>query len=211
MTSDPTRIAILVSGGGRGAANLARACAAGEIAARLAIVVAHRVDAPAVARCRDLGLRVAVLPRGPEPDSRVDDRIDEVLEAARTDLVCLAGYLRRFRVGTRWAGRALNVHPGLLPRFGGTGMYGLRVHRAVLDAGVGESGCTVHEVDEEYDHGPAIVERRCPVLPGDDPERLAERVFAEEVIAYPEAVRRWIERGASRRTAADERLVGSGR
>ena len=207
MTSGPTRVAVLVSGGGRGAANLARACDAGEVAARIELVVAHRFDAPAVARCRDLGLRVAVLPKGPD----LDDRIDEVLEAARTDLVCLAGYLRRFRIGTHWAGRALNVHPGLLPRFGGTGMYGHRVHRAVLDAGVAESGCTVHEVDEEYDHGPTVVERRCPVLPGDDPERLAERVFAEEVVAYPEAVRRWIARTTPRRGEASECLAESRR
>jgi folate-dependent phosphoribosylglycinamide formyltransferase PurN len=83
----------------------------------------------------------------------------------------------------------MNIHPGLLPEFGGHGMYGLRVHRAVLAAGATESGCTVHEVDEEYDRGPAILVRTCPVLADDTPESLAARVFTEECKAYPDAIR----------------------
>jgi hypothetical protein len=104
------------------------------------------------------------------------------------DLVCLAGYLRRFRVDA-WQGRALNIHPALLPEFGGHGMFGERVHRAVIAAGRTESGCTVHWVDAQYDHGQHVVQRRCPVLPGDTPETLADRVWAEETLAYPEAIR----------------------
>lgn len=181
-------LGILVSGGGRTAMNLAEAIESGRLHARIAIVIAHREEVEAVARCRDAGLRVAILPKG----EALDDRIDAVLEAARVELVVLAGYLRKFRVGERWRGRALNIHPGLLPRFGGSGMYGLAVHRAVLAAGVAESGCTVHEVDEEYDHGATVLERRCPVLPGDSPEILAARVFDEERAAYPMAIGRFL-------------------
>jgi folate-dependent phosphoribosylglycinamide formyltransferase PurN len=208
------RLGLLVSGGGRTALNIAAACRSGALDATIAIVVAHRGDAPAVARCREAGLRVAVLPPGPvlrgadlahptaypTPDL-LEDRIDAALAAAGVELVCLAGYLRKFRVGERWHGRALNIHPGLLPRFGGHGMYGLRVHEAVLAAGVAEAGCTVHEVDEEYDHGPAVLERRCPVLADDTPSTLAERVFLEEIRAYPDAIAAYLPRIRERRNA----------
>lgn len=178
------RIALLISGGGRTALNIHAALARREPDAEVAMVVAHRDDAEGVSRCRDAGLRVAVVPQG----EVLAERVDAVLEAAAVDLVCLAGYLRRFRVGERWKGRVLNIHPALLPEFGGHGMYGLRVHRAVLAAGRSESGCTVHEVDEEYDRGSIILARRCPVVAGDTPESLAARVFAEECIAYPQAI-----------------------
>lgn len=179
------RIGILISGGGRTALNIHAACASGSIDASVAVVIAHREEAEGVARCREAGLRVAVLP----PDTTLSERIDRVLEAAGVDLVCLAGYLRKFRVGGLWRGRTLNIHPALLPEFGGHGMYGVHVHRAVLAAGRAESGCTVHEVDEEYDHGRTVLVRKCPVLSNDTPETLAARVFTEECAAYPEAIR----------------------
>lgn len=188
--SQPARIAILISGGGRTARNIHEACRDGRLAARVGLVVAHREDIAGVYRCRELGLRVAVVP----PGDALADRIDACLAAAETDLVCLAGYLRRFRVGSRWAGRTLNIHPALLPRFGGKGMYGTRVHEAVLAAGARESGCTVHEVDEEYDHGATLVERRCPVLAGDTADSLADRVYREELAAYPQAIAMMLER-----------------
>lgn len=198
--SQDARIAILISGGGRTAANIHEACSAGRLPARVALVIAHREDIAGVARCRQLGLRVAVV----APGDALPERIDACLRGARIDLVCLAGYLRRFHVGAHWGGRTLNIHPALLPRFGGKGMYGARVHQAVLDAGVAESGCTVHEVDEEYDHGATVVERRCPVLPGDTAETLAERVYREEVAAYPQAIAMMLER-LSRTSTATER------
>jgi len=182
------RLGILISGGGRSALNIHQACLRGELDARVALVIAHRDEIEGVERCRAAGLRVAVLP----PGDGLADRIDAALDAAGVELVCLAGYLRRFRVGTRWSGRTMNIHPGLLPEFGGHGMYGLRVHRAVLAAGATESGCTVHEVDEEYDRGPAILVRTCPVLADDTPESLAARVFTEECKAYPDAIRRML-------------------
>lgn len=188
--SQPARIGILISGGGRTAANIHEACRDGRLPARVSVVIAHREDIAGIARCRDLGLRVAVVPAG----DALAERVDACLAAAQVELVCLAGYLRRFRVGTRWSGRTLNIHPALLPRFGGKGMYGQHVHEAVLAAGVSESGCTVHEVDEEYDHGATVIERRCPVLPGDTAQRLAERVYREELDAYPQAIAMMLER-----------------
>lgn len=183
----PVRIGVLVSGGGRTAVNLAEAIRRDAIPAEIVAVVATRPTVPAIARCREAGLPVAVVPVAEDP-ATFDDRLDAALEAAGVELVVLAGYLRKFRVGTRWTGHAINIHPALLPRHGGPGMFGEHVHRAVLAAGDSESGCTVHWVDEQYDHGKAVVQRRCPVVAGDTPESLAARVFAEERIALPEAV-----------------------
>jgi len=180
----PARLGILISGSGRSALNIHDACERGHLDATVALVVAHREEVEGVARCRARGLRVAVVPTGPH----LEDRLDACLEAGSVDLVCLAGYLRRFRVGERWKGRALNIHPSLLPRFGGAGMYGLRVHAAVLASGERETGCTVHFADEEYDRGAIVAARRCAVEPGDTPETLAARVFREECVAYPDAI-----------------------
>ena len=184
--AETVRIGALASGGGRTVINIAHACARGEIPAMVAVCVVTRADAGAVDRCRAHGIPVAVV--APEPAETFDDRVDAALLAHDVNFVCLAGYLRRFRVEA-WHGRALNIHPALLPDFGGQGMYGDRVHRAVLEAGSTVSGCTVHWVDGAYDTGKHVVQRRCPVHPGDSAETLAARVFAEECIAYPEALR----------------------
>ena len=124
----------------------------------------------------------------------VHDTITGWFDEKRIDLVCLAGYLRWLKIEPRYRGRVMNIHPALLPKFGGPGMYGHHVHRAVLAAGETESGCTVHFVDEEYDHGPVILQRTCPVLPDDDPDSLAARVFEQECKAYPEAVELFAQR-----------------
>lgn len=191
----PVRIGALASGGGRTVVNIAGACARGEVPATVAVCVVTRGDSAAADRCRGAGIPVEVVP--PEPAATFDDRVDAALRAHGTQLVCLCGYLRRFRVDA-WRGRALNIHPALLPDFGGPGMYGERVHRAVLDSGRGETGCTVHWVDEEYDRGAPVLQRRCPVLPGDTPAALSERVFASECLAYPEALRAVLREGLPR-------------
>ncbi len=182
------RIGALISGGGRTVLNLAAAIEREGIPATIAVVIAHRPDLPGVERARGIGLPVHVTTaRGRQA---IDDEVDATLEAAKVDLVLLAGYLRHFRVAPRWSGRTINIHPSLLPRHGGPGMHGAHVHAAVLAAGDRESGCTVHVVDEVYDRGPILLQRRCPVLPGDSAETLAARVFAEECLALPDAVRR---------------------
>ncbi len=177
-----------MGGGGRTVLNLKRFIDAGALDARIVVVVVTREDTPGARRCAEAGLSVVVC--GGASAWAIDDQIDAALERAGVDLVCLCGSMRKFRVGA-WAGRALNIHPALLPKHGGQGMYGSRVHQAVIDAGDTESGCTVHLVDDEYDHGDPLVQRRCPVLQGDTPDALAARVFEQECLAYPEAIRRW--------------------
>lgn len=196
-------IAVLLSGGGRTALNLLKRfpCTAGRSRRpRVVAAIASRADCAGVARLQAYGMRVDVVSRRDFPDeTALHDRTDELLLASGTDLVCLCGWLRKFRMSAPpreeggaprvdWNGRVMNIHPSLLPAFGGQGMHGDHVHAAVLASGATHSGCTVHYVDDQYDHGPIILQRIVPVLPADDVSALAERVFAQECLAYPEAV-----------------------
>ena len=113
----------------------------------------------------------------------------KLIDDAGADLVVLGGWLSLLRIPPAYAGRVINIHPALLPAFGGKGMYGRRVHAAVIEHGCKLSGCTVHLVDDQYDNGPIVLQRACPVLDDDTPETLAARVFEEEKVAYPEAIR----------------------
>ena len=187
--SGSLRLGILVSGGGRTMLNIADCIERGTLAATVRVVISSRAEAPAVHRARERGLDVRVAARG---DFAGEDEMHEVITSwlleGLVDLVCLAGYLRWFRVDPSFKNRVMNLHPALLPDFGGHGMYGATVHRAVLDSGATVSGCTVHFVDDRYDHGPIILQRTCPVLPGDDANHLAGRVFEQELIAYPHAI-----------------------
>ncbi len=177
------RLVLLISGAGRTALNIAGEIDAGRLSAEIALVVASK-ECIGAQRCRERGLPV-VVENGviPEP------RLIAILDQAGADLVCLAGYLKLLPIPKTWRGRVLNIHPALLPKFGGPGMYGQRVHRAVLDSGEQISGCTVHLCTDEFDRGPIVVQRTCPVVPGDTPETLAARVFELECSAYPEAIR----------------------
>jgi len=177
------RLVLLISGGGRTALNILDEIERGALDAEIALVIASRECAGAD-RCRGRGMEV-IVEQGVIPP----DRLKNILRGVRADLVCLAGYLKLLPIPEGWAGRILNIHPALLPKFGGPGMYGDRVHRAVLEAGETESGCTVHECTDEFDRGRVVVQRRCPVLADDTPESLAARVFEQECIAYPEAIR----------------------
>jgi formyltetrahydrofolate-dependent phosphoribosylglycinamide formyltransferase len=185
------RLALLASGSGRSLENLAAVIARGELAAELALVITDRPGVGALERCARLGLESLVLPYadlgGPAGFSA---RVFRELEARNVALCVLAGFLRLLVVPPSWNGRVLNIHPSLLPAFGGKGFYGDRVHAAVLAAGVKETGCTVHLVDDQYDHGQVILQRTVPVLAGDDVHTLAARVFDEEKRALPEAIRR---------------------
>lgn len=182
------KVAIFISGGGGNALNLVRACRDGRISADPTLVVASKETAPGVRKLREEGLLVVI----PESKGASDEELSEIClgiaEASGADFIALAGWLRRLVVPPAWEGRILNIHPGLLPRFGGSGMYGMHVHRAVLASGEKESGCTVHLVDNELDHGPKIAECRVPVLPGDSPEALQQRVYAAEMELYPKAL-----------------------
>lgn len=186
MTSapEPPRLAVLLSGGGRTLLNLADEIDAGRLRAAIALVLASR-ECQGAQRARERGFETRVVAGDMPPDA-----LERMLDTARVDWVVLAGYLRLLRIPPRFKGRVVNIHPALLPRFGGAGMFGERVHRAVIESGTKESGCTVHLCDDGYDTGPIVLQRRCPVLPGDTPATLAQRVFELEKRAYPEALRR---------------------
>jgi phosphoribosylglycinamide formyltransferase-1 len=185
------RLVPLVSGGGRTVLNLLDRIAAGHLAAEIPLVLADR-DCAAIGRLEARGVRVELIPWPGNPEAWAKLAWPRI-EAARADLVLGCGFLRLLRIPPERLGRVLNIHPGLLPRYGGKGLYGDRVHKAVLAAGEKESGCTVHFSDNEYDTGPKILERRVPVLPGDTVESLAARVFEAECEAYPEAIRLYAE------------------
>ena len=178
------RVAVAVSGRGSNLEALLDALGDGR-EARVVLVLSNRADAPALERARSRGIATAVL-----ADHRSAPEWLDLLERHGADLLVLAGYLKLVPPGviSRHRGRVLNVHPALLPAFGGPGMYGHRVHEAVLASGASESGCTVHLVDEEYDRGAILGQRRVPVLPGDTPDTLAARVLREEHRILPAAV-----------------------
>ncbi len=192
------RIAILLSGRhGRGSnmSAIADACAAGQIAGQVAQVVGNFAESPALARARELGLPTCVVAspaRGAEASAEAayGASLLRALEKEQPDLICLAGYIRKVpsEVVNAYAGRMMNMHNALLPAFGGQGMFGLRVHQAVLDYGVKVSGCTVHFVDGGYDTGPIILQSVVPVQDTDTAETLAARVLEAEHETFPRAV-----------------------
>jgi phosphoribosylglycinamide formyltransferase-1 len=195
------RLAVLLSGNGRSLQNLLDRGAPGEagspdgrLPARVTLVVSNRPDAYGLKRARQAGLPVAVAERKAFNDR--DDFSAAVFDhcrAAGIDLVCMAGYLQLLRIPDDFNGRVMNIHPALLPAFGGPGMYGRHVHEAVLEYGAKLSGCTVHFADNVYDHGPVILQRAVDVHDDDTPLTLADRVFAAECEAYPEAIRLFAE------------------
>ena len=182
-------LALFISGTGGNAMNLVAACREGRVPARPVLGLASTAKAGGIPRLEAEGLPVAVVVRKDfESDEAFSEACYTAAEAAGADLICLCGWLKKLTVPRRWEGRILNIHPGLLPRFGGPGMYGMHVHRAVLAAGEAESGATVHLVDAEYDHGRILAQARVPVLPGDSAEALQQRVYAAEMDLYPRAL-----------------------
>jgi phosphoribosylglycinamide formyltransferase-1 len=185
------RIAVIVGTKGRGSnmLALARAGRAGSIPAEVVLVYGSNPYAPALAAAREAGIEVVT---SPDREAGFGSWLLATLRQHDIDLICLAGYLRLLpsEVLDAYPNRVLNIHPALLPKYGGKGMYGLHVHEAVLAAGEKESGCTVHYVTAEYDEGATILQFSCPVKPDDTPESLAKRILAMEHAAYPEAVSR---------------------
>jgi formyltetrahydrofolate-dependent phosphoribosylglycinamide formyltransferase len=201
---------VLLSGSGRTLQNLLAAVDEGRLDAEIALVISSRADVRGVQRAREAGLPVEILRRADHADADAFARAQTArILAAEPGLVVMAGYLVHYPVPAGLVGRILNIHPSLLPRYGGRGMFGDRVHAAVLASGDSESGCTVHVVDDEYDHGPIVTQTRVPVLPGDTVETLAARVFAAECATYPEAIAEYARRLPARtRSGAGE---GTGR
>ncbi len=178
------RLAVFASGRGTNLQSLLRAFPAGDGLASVVLVVSNRPDAPALDRAREAGVTAVYVPWPNR--AAFEAAANDLLVEQAVDVVCLAGFMRLLTAGftERWAGRLVNVHPSLLPAF-----PGLDAHGQAIAAGVSESGCTVHLVDAGVDSGPVILQRRVPVLPGDDADALAERVLAVEHEAYPAALR----------------------
>jgi phosphoribosylglycinamide formyltransferase-1 len=184
-------IVILISGRGSNMEAIVRAQQAEAWPARIAAVISNKPDAKGLAFAASHGIPTAVVPNKEFPTREAfDAALQETIDRFAPDLVVLAGFMRILTAPfvEHYAGRMLNIHPSLLPLF-----PGLHTHRQALDAGVAEHGATVHFVTAELDHGPAVIQARIPVLPGDTEDSLAERLLAEEHVIYPKAVRLFVE------------------
>ena len=188
------RLGVLLSGGGSTMVNLQEYIQRGELSAQIVQVISSRPSAAGVQRAQERDLPVQVVARKQfDSASAFSAEIWNLLRSADVDLVCLAGFLSMIDIPDDYVGRVMNTHPALLPSFGGHGMWGHHVHEAVLAAGCKISGCTIHFADDEYDNGPIIIQRSCAVHEDDTPDTLAERVIAEERIAFPQAVQLYAE------------------
>ncbi len=191
------RLTVLISGSGSTLQNLIERTSSGDLPASIVGVVASRAGIFGLARAERAGLSTCVVER--KPAETFSERVFAALRETVPDLVILAGWLHLLTIPPDFENRVLNIHPSLLPAFGGAGMYGRRVHEAVLASGATVSGCTVHFADNAYDTGPIVLQREVPVLPDDTPDTLAARVQAAECEAYPDAIRRiWEERRSER-------------
>jgi phosphoribosylglycinamide formyltransferase 1 len=188
--SPPLPIAVLISGGGTTLRNLIEKIRAGALAAEIRLVISSNPAAKGLQYATEAGIKTLVVEKKESlSDEQFSAAVFEPCREAGIAYVVMGGFLKHVLIPPDFQNRVVNIHPALLPAFGGKGMYGSRVHEAVLAAGATETGCTVHFVDNEYDHGPVILQRRVPVLPGDTAEILQTRVFEAECEAYPEAIR----------------------
>jgi len=185
----PIRLGVLISGGGTTLMNILEYIKQGRLNAEVTVVISSRLTVAGVEKAKNAGLNVKIIRKKDFPGiEEFSKRIEEELIAADVDLVIQGGWLCLWKIPARYENRVMNIHPALLPSFGGKGMWGHHVHEAVLKAGCKVSGCTVHFCTNEYDKGPIIVQRVCEVKDNDSPETLAARVFEQECIAYPQAI-----------------------
>ncbi len=190
------RLGALASGGGTNLQAIMDRCASGDLPARMAVVISNNSGSGALERARRAGVPACHLSGRTHPDPQALDRaIADVFQSYGVDLVVLGGYMKKLGPVTLQAypNRILNIHPALLPAFGGKGMYGLRVHHAVIESGAWISGVTAHLADEDYDHGPIVAQEAVRVDPDDTPESLAARVLEVEHRLYSEVIRLFAE------------------
>lgn len=185
------RVAILISGGGSNMVSLVEDMT-GDHPARPVLVLSNRAEAGGLEKARARGIVTAVVDHRPFGSNRAafEDALNTVLDQARPDIICLAGFMRVLteRFVTRWQGKMLNIHPSLLPKY-----KGLHTHQRAIEAGDTEAGCSVHEVTAELDGGRVLGQARAAIQPGDTPEDLADRVLALEHQLYPMVLRRFAE------------------
>lgn len=185
----PLRLAVMISGGGTTLANLLSLIRAGQLDARVELVISSNPTAGGLRYAVEAGVPHMVVERKKFPSTEAfSQALFDHCRAVNPHLVAMGGWLKLVTIPEDFAGRVMNIHPSLIPAFCGHGFYGHHVHEAVLSYGAKVSGCTVHFVDNQFDHGPIILQRAVPVLDGDTPETLAARIFAEECRAYPEAL-----------------------
>jgi len=190
----PIRLAAFISGGGTTVLNFLEQIKQGKLSAEIPLVVSSRRDCSGVQRMKDAGLRCEIVrPKDFPSVEAFSDSAFALCREVEADLVTLAGFLSLIRVPEDFLNRVMNIHPALIPAFCGKGFYGHHVHEAVVARGVKLSGCTVHFSDNQYDHGPIILQRSVPVLDTDSADDVAGRVFQEECNAYPEAIRLYAE------------------
>lgn len=190
----PINLAVLLSGNGRSLQNMLDRIAAGLLSASVSVVVASREDAYGLTRAHNAGIRAVVVnPLRCGGFTGMSRGIEAALAEYPVDLIVLAGFMCFFRIPDKYLGRVMNIHPALIPAFCGKGYYGHAVHEEVIAHGCKISGCTVHFADNQYDHGPIIIQRPVPVLDDDTPDTLAARVFEAECQAYPEAIQLFAE------------------
>jgi phosphoribosylglycinamide formyltransferase-1 len=204
MNETPIRVAVLLSGGGTTLQNLLDRIADGRLNAKIVAVISNNASAFGLERAREAKIAAFVENRKEAGSlAEFSQRIFAHCREVQADLVCLAGFMQLIEVPDDFLGRVMNIHPALIPAFCGKGYYGHHVHEAVLAYGAKVTGCTVHFADNQYDHGPIILQRAVPVLDDDTPDSLAARVFEQECEAYPEAIRLF----AEKRLKIEERRV----
>ena len=182
-------VTVFLSGGGRSLANLIEARNRGELAVDFRLVISSSSTVRGVQIARKAGIETSIITRSSHSDPiTYSEAMFTPCRDNGSALVVMAGFLKHVLIPEDFQARVLNIHPSLLPSFGGEGMYGHHVHEAAIKKGVKLSGCTVHYVDNHYDNGPILHQRSCPVLPSDDANALAARVFEQECLALPEAI-----------------------
>ena len=184
------KLAVFISGGGTTLRNLIEQQEAGRLDVDFKLVISSRADAAGLAHAEEAKIPQRIISRRDYTSAETyRDAMFDPCREAEVDYVLMGGFLQHVLIPEDFAHRVLNIHPALIPAFCGKGYYGLRVHQAVLAYGAKVSGCTVHFVDDQYDHGPILLQRVVEVQQNDTPEKLAERVFVAECEAYPEAIR----------------------
>jgi len=194
FADSPLPIAVLISGGGTTLRNILQKIAAGDLNAVVKLVISSNPSAGGLRFAAEASIPALVLRYKdfPTPEA-YREAVFQPCREAGVQLVVMGGFLKHVLIPPDFEHRVMNIHPGLIPAFCGQGFYGHHVHQAALDYGVKLSGCTVHFADNQYDHGPIILQRTVPVLDDDTPETLAARIFEQECEAYPEAIRLFAE------------------
>jgi formyltetrahydrofolate-dependent phosphoribosylglycinamide formyltransferase len=211
MPIRPLPIAVLISGGGTTLRNLLLRIAGGGLDVAVKLVISSTPQAAGLQFAAAAGIPARIMRTSQCADTAAySDALFQACREAQVELVVMGGFLKHILIPNDFVNRVTNIHPGLIPSFCGKGYYGHHVHQAVLDYGVKVSGCTIHFVDNEYDHGPIILQQVVPVLEDDSPDTLAARVFTAECEAYPQALQ-WIAEGRVRVEGRRVRVLEAGR